>query len=344
MDYKLNYKLYSILNGYYYIVVNDKKYKVIYPSLEVKYRGEELYVEIMEDSKYDTEYLDNNQVDNILRYQKIWNNDMQERLDSCIKIIEQYKMELYKEYFNGEKRDQIRKILDGVRNSMQELSEIKHSMDYLKLEFFASSMKNQYIISQRILNLDGSRVFDEDYRSLDSRELSKFLKPIEEKTVTAKDLRDIVKGDTWSAYTVQDKIFGPSIDLNDDQRNLLALQRMYSNVRQHPECPSDEIINDDDALDGWFLFQKDKQKKDKIKNSLLSKVRGKIKDHSSVFIFTQDEEESKAIWDMNNIEGKRTLKSIEKTMEERQGERIAWQDIPIVKQQIIEEKTKGSKI
>lgn len=344
MDYKLNYKLYSILNGYYYIVVNDKKYKVIYPSLEVKYRGEELYVEIMEDSKYDTEYLDNNQVDNILRYQKIWNNDMQERLDSCIKIIEQYKMELYKEYFNGEKRDQIRKILDGVRNSMQELSEIKHSMDYLKLEFFASSMKNQYIISQRILNLDGSRVFDEDYRSLDSRELSKFLKPIEEKTVTAKDLRDIVKGDTWSAYTVQDKIFGPSIDLNDDQRNLLALQRMYNNVRQHPECPSDEIINDDDALDGWFLFQKDKQKKDKIKNSLLSKVRGKIKDHSSVFIFTQDEEESKAIWDMNNIEGKRTLKSIEKTMEERQGERIAWQDIPIVKQQIIEEKTKGSKI
>lgn len=344
MDYKLNYKLYSILNGYYYIVVNDKKYKVIYPSLEVKYRGEELYVEIMEDSKYDTEYLDNNQVDNILRYQKIWNNDMQERLDSCIKIIEQYKMELYKEYFNGEKRDQIRKILDGVRNSMQELSEIKHSMDYLKLEFFASSMKNQYIISQRILNLDGSRVFDEDYRSLDSRELSKFLKPIEEKTVTAKDLRDIVKGDTWSAYTVQDKIFGPSIDLNDDQRNLLALQRMYNNVRQHPECPSDEIINDDDALDGWFLFQKDKQKKDKIKNSLLSKVRGKIKDHSSVFIFTQDEEERKAIWDMNNIEGKRTLKSIEKTMEERQGERIAWQDIPIVKQQIIEEKTKGSKI
>jgi hypothetical protein len=344
MDYKLNYKLYSILNGYYHIVVNNKKYKVIYPSLEVKYRGEELYVEIMEDSKYDTEYLDNDQLDNILRYQKIWNNDMQERLDSCTKIIEQYKMELYKEYFNGEKRDQIRKILDGVRSSMQELSEIKHSMDYLKLEFFASSMKNQYIISQRIFNLDGSQVFDEDYRSLDSRELSKFLKPIEEKTVTAKDLRDIVKGDAWSAYTVQDKIFGPSIDLNDDQRNLLALQRMYNNVRQHPECPSDEIIDDDDALDGWFLFQKDKQKKEKVKNSLLSKVRGKIKDHSSVFIFTQDEEERKAIWEMNDIEGKRTLKSIEKTMEERKGERIAWQDIPVVKQQIIEEKSKGSKI
>lgn len=344
MDYKLNYKLYSILNGYYYIVVNNKKYKVIYPSLEVKYMAEELYVEIMEGSKYDTEYLDNNQVDNILRYQKIWNNDMQERLDSCIKIIEQYKMELYKEYFNKEKRDQIRKILDGVRNTMEELSQIKHSMDYLKLEFFASSMKNQYIISQRILNTDGSQVFNEDYCYLDSRELSKFLKPIEEKTVTAKDLRDIVKSDTWSAYTVQDKIFGPSIDLNDDQRNLLALQRMYNNVRQHPECPSDEIIDDDDALDGWFLFQKDKQKKDKIKNSLLNKVRGKIKNHSDIFIFTQNDEERQAIWNMNNLEGKRTVKSIEKTMEERKGEKIAWQDIPIIRQQLIDEKSKGSKI
>jgi len=157
-------------------------------------------------------------------------------------------------------------------------------------------------------------------------------------------LRNIVKSDTWSSYNVKDNIFGPSVQLNDDQRNLLALQRMYNNVRQHPECPSDEIIDDDDALDGWFLLQKDKKKKEKIKNSLLKKVGGKIKDHSSVFIVTQNEEERKAIWEMNDVEGKRTLKAIDKTMEERKGEKIAWQDIPIIRQQLVDEKLKGSKI
>lgn len=344
MDYKLNYKLYSILNGYYYIVVNGTKYKVIYPSIEVKYRAEELYVGIMENGKYETEYFNDDQVENILRYNKIWNDSMQERLDSCTKIIDEYKICLYQEYFNEDKRKEIKKLLDSIRNGMQELSNIKHSMDYLKLEYFAMSMKNQYIISQRILNFDNSKVFDEDYNNLDSRELSKFLKPIEEKTVTAKDLRDIVKGDTWSQYTVQDNIFGPSIDLNDDQRNLLALQRMYNNVRQHPDCPDDKIIDDDDALDGWFLFQKDKKKKEKIKNKLLDRVRGKVKNHSDIFIFTNNKEERQAIWEMNNPEGKRTIKSIEKTMENRKGEKIAWQDIPIIRQQLIDEKLKGSKI
>lgn len=344
MDYKLNYKLYSILNGYYHITVNNIKYKVIYPSIEVKYRAEELYVDIMDQAKYETEYLSNNQVENILRHHRMWSDEMQERLDSCTKIIDEYKMQLYQEYFNADRRADIKKLLKSVKTAMQELSESKHSMDYLKLEYFAMSMKNQYIISQRILNMDGSQVFDQDYRDLDSRELSKFLKPIEEKTPTAQDLREIVKGDTWSSYTVQDNIFGPSITLNDDQRNLLALQRMYNNVRQHPECPSDEIINDDDALDGWFLFQKDKKKKEKVKNSLLSKVRGKVKNHSDIFIFTNNKEERQAIWEMNNPEGKRTIKSIEKTMEDRKGEKIAWQDIPIIRQQLIDEKLKGSKI
>ena len=40
----------------------------------------------------------------------------------------------------------------------------------------------------------------------------------------------------------------------------------------------------------------------------------------------------------------RTIKSIEKTMENRKGEKIAWQDIPIIRQQLIDEKLKGSKL
>jgi len=344
MDYKTNFKLYSILNGYFNITVNNKQYKVVYPSIEVKYRAEELYINIMEDGKFETEYLKDYEVESILRKNNMWNNEMQDKLDSCSKLMDESKMELCREFFNTDRRCEIKKMTRGIKDSMQELSAIKHSMDYLKLEYFATSMKNQYIISQRILNADGSQVFSQDYSELDSRELSKFLKPIENRTVTGTDLRNIVKSDTWSSYNVKDNIFGPSVQLNDDQRNLLALQRMYNNVRQHPECPSDEIIDDDDALDGWFLLQKDKKKKEKIKNSLLKKVGGKIKDHSSVFIVTQNEEERKAIWEMNDVEGKRTLKAIDKTMEERKGEKIAWQDIPIIRQQLVDEKLKGSKI
>lgn len=345
MDYKLDYKLYSILSGYFNITVNNVDYKIVYPSIDVKYRAEELYVSILDSGKFATEYMNDQQVENILAHYNIWTKDMQDRLEFCQKSLDEYKMELFKQYSDQENRAKIKVELQTVKRMISELNEKKHSLDYLKLQYFATSTKNQYVISQRILDRDGSHVFPEDYNQLDITRLSKFLKAIEEKTVTAQDLRDIVKGDTWSNYTVQDNIFGvSSIDLNDDQRNLLALQKMYNNVRQHPECPSDEIINDDDALDGWFLVQKDKKKKEKVKNKLLDRVRGKVKDHSDIFIFTHNEEERKAIWDMNNIEGKRTIKSIEKTIQDKKEDRIQWQDIPIVRQQLIDEKTKGSKI
>lgn len=343
-DYKLNFKLYSVLNGYFKIKVGSTTYKVVYPSLEDKYKAEEFYVSIMDRGRFDIELMSSLQVDSILSHYDMWKPEMEERLEFCKKSLDEQKIELYKEYSNKELRETIKKNIKDIKKLLAELTEQKHSMDYLKLEHFATSSKNQYLVSQRILNLDGSKVFDEDFNNLDTSILSKFLKPIEENCVTSQNLRDIAKTDHWLSYAVSDNIFGPAISLNDDQRNLLALHRMYTNVRQHPESPSDEIINDDDALDGWFLFQKQKRENEKTKNKLLDRVRGKVKDHSDIFIFTQDKQESKAIWDMNNAEGKMTIKAIEKTMENIEGDAIEWQDIPIVRQQLIDEKTKGSKI
>ena len=343
-DYRLNLKLYIVLNGYFKIKVGDTIYKVVYPSLEDKYRAEELYVNIMDSGRFDIELMNNHQVDSILSHYDVWKPEMDERLDFCKKSLEQQKIELYKEYSNKDLKDKIKAEIQQLKKILLDLTEKKHSMDYLKLEYFATSSKNQYLLSQRIIKEDGTKVFDEDYNELDTSKLSKFLKPIEENCVTSQNLRDIAKTDNWLSYAVTDNIFGPSINLNDDQRNLLALHRMYTNVRQHPECPSDEIINDDDALDGWFLFQQQKRENEKTKNKLLDRVRGKVKNHSDIFIFTQDEKESKAIWDMNNAEGKMTIKSIEKSIGDMEGETIEWQDIPIVRQQLIDEKTKGSKI
>ena len=340
MDYKLNYKLYAILNGYYTISVGGKKYKIVYPSLEVKYKAEELYVEILESGKFDTEYLTDPQVNAILKHYGVWSDEMEERLDFCKKTVEEMKLDLYKQYKDKDKRKEIKKNLENLKNTTEQLLKNKHSLDYLKLDYFANSIKNQYIISQRILHENGDNVFDPDYNNLDTPLLSKFLKSIEEKTISAQDIREIVKGELWSSYTVQDNVFGPSIEMNDDQRNLLILERMYNNVKQHPECPSDEIINDDDALDGWFLFQKEKRKKEQIKNNVLDKVRGKVSKHNELYVFTQDPEEAKVIHDMNNLEGKRTIAAVAATT--KQKGHVPWQDIPIVRQQLIDEKTKDS--
>ena len=117
MDYKLGYKFYSILSGYFYIKVNNCKYKVIYPSVEIKYKAEELYVDIMEDAKFETSYMTDQQVNNILQTYKFWSPDMQERLDFCKDQIEELKIDLYTDYSNKEKRKENKEGLEQLKKN-----------------------------------------------------------------------------------------------------------------------------------------------------------------------------------------------------------------------------------
>lgn len=336
----LDLKLYQILTGYYYITIKGKQYKIVYPSTEVKYRSEELYCSILEDAKYELSYISQTELNNILSTNKIWLPEMQKELDHSTKQLEEYKIKLYQNYFLELKKD-IKLALSEIKKNISRLTVIKHSLDYLTLETYTISSKNQYAISQCIYDSEDNPVFDKDYNKLDLNILGKFLIEINYKQVTAQQIRDIVKSDTWKSYTCQANIFGPSVELNDDQRNLLSLEKMYQNAREHPDCPDDKIVNDDDALDGWFMFQRDKAKKQKKKNEALNKIGGNVDKHDNVYIMTSNVEEHNAVLDMNDNVGKTTLKNIQETADKLgpDGE-ILWQDIPAVRQDIMYNKDK----
>ena len=327
----LELKLYQVLCGYYHVEVKGNKYKIIYPSLDVKYRTEQLYVSILEDAKYETSYISKQELKALLSKNNMWNSDMQKDLDESKKQLDEYKIKLYQNYFKTIKND-LKEALTAIKQNIQELSVKKHSLDYLTLEDYSSGVKGQYSLSQCIYTLDNKKVFDDDFNKIDISELNKFLKPVSEHQVTAQQLRSIVQQDFWKSYVCQTNVFGNSIDLNDDQRNLLSLERMYQNAREHPECPDDKILNDDDALDGWFLYQRDQAKKNKQKKEALDKIGGNVNKHDNVYIITDNIEDHRAVLDMNDSAGKSIIKSMEKAVEEK-GE-VLWQDIPAVKRDI----------
>ena len=327
----LELKLYQVLCGYYHVEVKGNKYKIIYPSLDVKYRTELLYISILEDDKYETSYLSKAQLKALLAKNEIWNSDMENQLKESKEQLDKYKIKLYQNYFNTIKAD-IKEAITAIKQNIQELSIKKGTLDYLTLEEYATSIKNQYSLSQCIYTMDNKKVFHEDFDKVDISKLNHFLQPVSENQVTAQQLRDIVKQDCWKAYVCQDNIFGNSIDLNDDQRNLLSLERMYQNAREHPECPDEKILDDDDALDGWFLYQKDQNKKNRKKKEAFDKIGGNVNKHDNVYIINDNIEDHRAILEMNDSAGKGIIKSMEKAVEEK-GE-VLWQDIPAVKRDI----------
>ena len=85
---------------------------------------------------------------------------------------------------------------------------------------------------------------------------------------------------------------------------------MYDKIYEHPESPSEEIINDDDALDGWMIFNQEEIKKQKKEKGVDSMMSEKVRNSSEVFLMAgNDKEQAKDILDLNSKTGLQKIKA-----------------------------------
>tara|TARA_A100001201_G_scaffold132629_1_gene119295 strand:- start:739 stop:1089 length:351 start_codon:yes stop_codon:yes gene_type:complete len=87
---------------------------------------------------------------------------------------------------------------------------------------------------------------------------------------------------------------------------------MYDSIYESMETPSDEIIEDDYAIDGWFIAQRRKRDDDRK-----SSGGNNLPDAAEVFIPVGSNKEAARVYDMNTQEGKNILKSQSKDIKEK---------------------------
>lgn len=342
--HNIEYNLYRILNGFYYIEYDNTKYKVVYPSVELKYEAQQLYIDILEDHKYDTSWYSDMQVDILLNQNGIWNKEKANYLDNQEKLLDSEKIALYQNFMNTQKRNSHKKTIQLINKIIIGLLTDKKSLDYLTLPFFAETVKYEYIIMNCILDTKTNRpIFRKNsLNNSDYKNIQDLSRSILSKQLTTPDLRSIAKSDLWRSYYTENKLFDrPSIYQNDDQRHLVKLTQMYDSVKQHPEAPTEEIIEDDDALDGWFLHQKEKSKQEKTKNQVLDRIGGnsKINKSGEVFVITNDQQEFRTI---NNLNDPKTKQDIAKTRQiAKQKGSVSWTDLDHVIQDKMREDGKA---
>ena len=62
---------------------------------------------------------------------------------------------------------------------------------------------------------------------------------------------------------------------------------MYDNIQESMDCPTEDVINDDDMLDGWFIVQNRKREKDKkekdvdLAEKIARQLFGKVKNQKT---------------------------------------------------------------
>jgi|688.fasta_scaffold37077_3 hypothetical protein len=331
------YLLYRILCGFYYIEYNDKKYKVIYPSLDIKYQAEQVYLSTLDDHKFDTEWFSELDLRIFLEKQNIWNNDKENYLKSQQNLLEKSKIDLYKDYSNGDLKKKHKKLIQSLYKNINDLIIEKESFNYLTLNFFANTVKHEFLLMNTIFNNDILLLNNKS----DHKTIQEISIIILKEQISMNKLRKIARSDIWKSYYNDNGIYANGvINTNDDYRNLVNLTKMYESIKQHPECPTEDIISDDDALDGWFLLQKDKSTKEKQKNQVLDRVRGnKIKDAKELFIITQDKQETDQIFGLNDP---KTMRDIKNSVElAKQKGKVSWTDLEHVIEEKLIEQGKG---
>ena len=292
-----------IICGYQYITFKGVIYKLANPSTDTKVAADNLYDRIYEDNLY-SNFILKEDIDQLL----INNDIISSTFDDDIKVtedrLEDAKIKLYKFFFNPKEKSKYKKNIASLSTILNKAYSDKQSLDFLTLEHFCQNIKNEYLISQTLYQ-NNKPVF-EDYPDIDHIFFNNLAQIIASQVITVTSYKKLARSDIWrKIYTAGNHNIFPSsaVEYTEEQKALLSISRMYDRVYEHPEAPDEAIIDDDDALDGWMLYQQKENKRQK-KEKGVSKGLGKAQNADEVFVMSEGlgKEEFSSVMALNSPE------------------------------------------
>lgn len=335
--HNLKNTLSRIIDGYYKIKVKKYTLKVKPPSIKIEASAERYHNYILENLKYDDadSWLDENRRYMILQKYGIWNLEQNKDIEQKIKDIDKLKVELYKHYSLADTRSLIKDNLLAIQKDIDDLHHKKYTFYEHTKESYASLMKNRYIVENTVYYKN--RLF---FKGLKRNKLyyhNRIASLVNDLSI--KDIRQVVHMEQWKMLWEASKtmIFNkPIIECNQEQKIIISVSQMIDNVRQHPNCPSEDILRDSDALDGWIIYQNEKQEQERKKQTIENSLTSKHKNANEVFVMAKSPEEIKNIMAMNDPQTRQDIRQMHKHVREQKKE-VKWQDIPSIRQKAIRE-------
>jgi hypothetical protein len=206
----------------------------------------------------------------------------------------------------------IKKNIEHIKKELNKILAVKHNFYNHTLEGYANLIKNEYIVCQTLYK-NNKLVFDFNNKTSSKcySDYNGLVQQIETLSISLSDIKKLARSAIWKSYWSANKnhsIFNGSVcDWNDDQRTLFKISQMYDNIYEHPQCPDDIIIDDEDMLDGWMIVQQREQSKLKKQKDLESS-NNKIKNANEVFLFPKTQEEFSDVINLNSDESKMAIK------------------------------------
>jgi hypothetical protein len=297
---------YQLLSGNVAIFLDGDVFFVTSPDIHLKYLAE-IYSQQEYNKAFSAGMMTEEDAIELAVDTGEWSDEEEDLLTNKLpKNIDQMKLDYYNRFYVTSSKNKI-------KQQIEEISKKANSLYQKKMNYYDKTcehIKNSYFKNYCLENC----IIDKDKNKIDPNEFSINRISIEydKRRVNSENIRETSKDGKWRLLYSASKENGTPFlnkDLNDDQLQLISWTKMYDSVHQSMDCPSDEIIKDDIAIDGWFLEQNKKREQEQLKEKAESKL-SKTKGGGDLFLMAHNKEEVDNIISMNTPQGKQTLKSL----------------------------------
>lgn len=331
--------LYRIIQGRLRLPFGDPVLYLYEPSNEIVEESFDIYKETYDDAYFKGVYI-KDELKEILFYNDMWSPEDDNKAKEAEDSLENLKVQAYENYYKPSELRGIKVNIKLTESIYRKHKSKIHSLDHVSCEGVAAFARNIWIISKTVKDKSLNPI------SADKLPLTKILEYYNGKSIDVADMRYIARNDPfrtmWSSGKKQSSVFGkPSIELTKDQLSLCQFSSMYDNVYESHESPDEDVINDDDCLDGWFIVQRREHDKNKNKRQM-EKLLGnsKIANSDEIFIMSKDGHTAKKVHDMNDNIGKSIINTRNRQIKEAGS--LNFTDLMDVRQDIVTQAHQGA--
>lgn len=300
--------IHRIISGKLIFIYEDVIYELRKPSLQLKLKADLIYKESYDSNMYGNFWLIED-IPNLAIDIGILDMSYKQELTSLEKKLDSHKLNLYKEFFKNDRKKANKRKIDDTKRSINNLYNKIHYLDYLSLEHYCDKIKNEFLIVNTLHIFDTNKlVFD--IKNIDYNIFNTLMTKISDNIISIDNYKQIARSDYWKNLWNNNKynILSDSVsEWSDEQKTIFSISSMYDRVHEHPEAPEPDIIEDDDALDGWMIYQREQNNKQKHQKGVDTMLSDKVRNSSEIFLMPSQREEIGKIQELNSPESRNNV-------------------------------------
>ncbi len=332
-DIRYEKLLNRIIQGRLRLRVGDLVLYIEEPSNDIIEESFDVYEDALEKAYFAGCYVDR-EVLEVLVEQDLWSPIDEKNAKEFEKNVEDLKVEAFQSFFQESKLRGIKRNIRMTERKRAECLLKKQQLDHLSCKGVASFSRNIWLVSKTCKDVNGN-LFD-----FNNVSIKRVMDLVAEAEISVEDMRYVARNapwrQMWTGSRKRDSVFDKcAINLDKNQLALISFSQMYDNVYESPDQPPEEVINDDDALDGWFISERRKHEADKKQRAIDSKLsNSKIANSQEIMLMANNQEEANEIFDLNDGHARNVVRQRQNQIQEqtKDGGTLHFKDLHDVKQ------------